>query len=320
MSIEIKLPRSKPESQGVNSSGIERFLKAVEDKLLDLHSFMLLRNGNVLAEQWWPPTTPESPNVLFSISKSFTSTAIGFAAAEGLLSIEDQVLSFFPEEVTPNIESNMSELRVRHLLTMTTGHAQDPTASMRDEADGNWIKGFLEIPLEEPPGTRFVYNSGASYLLSAIVHRVTGQTLLNYLQPRLFKPLGIMDITWDTCPKGIECGGWGLHARTEDIAKFGQLYLQKGSWNGKQLLSESWVEDATMSHITTERENGIDKQQGYGYQFYRCRYDAYCARGANGQFCIVVPERNAVIVITSRVTNMQEVLDLVWDNLVSEME
>jgi CubicO group peptidase (beta-lactamase class C family) len=307
--------RSKPEDQGVPSIDIQAFVQSVEASELELHSFMLLRHGHVLAEKWWPPYESESPHTLYSISKSFASTAIGLAVDEGLLSLQDQVLSFFANEVTPQIETNMGGLRVEHLLTMTTGHVQDPTVRMRDQVDGNWIQGFLEIGIEKPPGTHFVYNSGASYMLAAILHKVTGQSLLDYLWPRIFEPLGIVGATWEACPQGINCGGWGLSIRTEDMAKFGQLYLQKGNWNGKQLLSQQWVEAATKSHISTKSEKGIDKQQGYGYQFYLCRHGAYTARGAHGQFIIVLPEQEAVIAVTSHVKNMQEVLDLVWEHL-----
>ena len=320
MAINHTLPRCKPEEQGVSSSGVEKFLKAVDERNLDLHSFMLLRHGYVLAEQWWPSYGPESQHALYSISKSFTSTAIGLAVAEGLLSIDDRVLSFFPNDVTPQIEQNMGDLKVEHLLKMATGHTQDPTVPMRDQAEGNWIRGFLETPIEEPPGTHFLYNSGASYMLSAILHQITGQSLLDYLQPRLLEPLGIVGAVWETCPQGISAGGWGLSIRTEDLAKFGQLYIQQGEWNGKQLLSRQWVQEATSLQISTEQETGIDKQQGYGYQFFRCQHGAYCARGAYGQFGIILPEQDAVVTITSNVNDMQGVLNLVWEHLLVGFE
>ncbi|WP_207952851.1 serine hydrolase domain-containing protein [Paenibacillus agricola] len=317
--MEQALPRCKPEDQGVSSSSIASFVKAVEEQQLELHSFMLLRNGHLLSEQWWPSYGPESQHALYSISKSFTSTAIGLAVAEGLLSIEDRVLPFFPNEVTPQIEQNMGALKVKHLLTMATGHAEDPSGIKRVQAESNWVRGFLETPIVEPPGTRFLYNSGASYMLSAILHQVTGQSLLDYLQPRLFEPLGIVGAVWEACPQGRSAGGWGLSLRTEDLAKFGQLYLQQGEWNEKQLLSREWVKEATRSHISTAQESGIDKQQGYGYQFYLCRFGAYTARGAFGQFCMVLPEQGAVVVITATVNNMQGVLDLVWEHLLVGM-
>jgi CubicO group peptidase (beta-lactamase class C family) len=237
------------------------------------------------------------------------------AVNDGLLSIEQTVLPFFPEYITPEIERNMGALRIRHLLTMSAGHAQDPTGAVRTATDGNWVKAFLETPIEHSPGSKFVYSSGATYMLSAILQKTTGQSLLDYLQTRLFEPLGIEHATWDRCPLGINTGGWGLSLKTEDIAKFGQLYLRQGVWNGQRLLSEEWIEEATSCHISTESMKGIDKQMGYGFQFWRCRYGAYCGRGANGQFCIVMPEQDAVIAITANDVRMQHILDLIWEHL-----
>src|SRR5690242_1067573 len=140
-------------------------------------------------------------------------------------------------------------MRVRHLLTMNTGHDKDTTGPVTSSKDGDWVKTFLALPVEHEPGTKFVYNSAATYMLSAIVQKLTGMTVLDYLKPRLFGPLGIEGETWETSPQGIDCGGWGLSVKTEDIARFGQLYLQKGQWNGRQVVPAAWVEDATSKHI-----------------------------------------------------------------------
>ncbi|MBW7461807.1 serine hydrolase, partial [Paenibacillus sepulcri] len=152
----------------------------------------------------------------------------------------------------------------------------------------------LAAPVEHEPGTHFVYNSGATYMLSAILQKVTGQTLLEYLQPRLIEPLGIKGAAWDVCPRGINVGGWGLNVTTEDIARFGQLYLQKGMWNGQRLLTEEWIAEATSSQISNGDGGVNDWAQGYGYQFWRCRHGVYRGDGAFGQFCIVMPEQDAV--------------------------
>jgi len=309
------LLRSKPEDHNVIPRGIEAFLESVEAGGLNLHSFMLVRHGQVLAEKWWAPHHPDAPHTLFSISKSFCATAVGMAVEDGLLSVEDLVIRYFPDYVTPEIEKNMGSMRIKHLLTMATGHSQDPTGIVRNAHDGDWVKAFFETPIDEPPGSRFVYNSAATYILSAIVQKVTGQSMLDFLRPRLFDPLGIEDATWDTCPLGINIGGWGLSLTTEDIAKFGQLYLRNGVWNGRRLISEEWITAATSFHISTAAMDGIDKQQGYGYQFWRCRFNAFCARGVNGQFCIVLPEQDAVIAITSDEPRMQAILDTVWEHL-----
>jgi hypothetical protein len=311
-----RLPRSTPREMNVSSFGVQCFLNQVEEKGLELHSFMLLRNGTVAAEGWWAPYGPEHRHMLFSLSKSFTSTAVGLAESEGLLSVDDQVISFFPELAQGNPSEHLSQMRIRHLLSMSTGHVRESLDDAGRMLSENWVKMVLQLPVEYEPGTRFVYNSGASYLLSAIVQKVTGGlTLLEYLQPRLFEPLGIEGATWETCPRGINAGGWGLSLTTEDIAKFGQLYLQKGSWNGRRLLSEDWVTRATSAHISNGDDPASDWTQGYGYQFWRCRHDAYRGDGMFGQYCIVLPEHHAVIAITAAVHDMQAVLDAVWDHL-----
>jgi hypothetical protein len=203
---------------------------------------------------------------------------------------------------------------------MSTGHAEDTTPYLRQQPDGDWVKAFLARPVEHTPGTYFVYNSGATYMLSAIIQRLTGTTLLEYLRPRLLTPLGIEQATWETCPRGINTGGWGLSIRTADIARFGQMYLQKGVWQGQQLLPQSWVEAASQPQIDNPREPNIDWRQGYGYQFWRCRHGAYRGDGAFGQYCIVMPEQDAVLAITSGLGNMQPPLDLVWEHLLPAMQ
>ena len=314
-----QLPRSLPESQGVASAGILDFINAVESAKLNLHSLMVLRHGKVLAEGWWAPYAPELKHTLYSLSKSFTSSAIGFAVDAGKLTVNDKVTSFFPGDVPSKISDNLAKMRVRDLLTMSTGHDKDSTPALRESGDSNWVKSFLAQPVDHEPGTFFVYNSGATYMLSAIIQKITGQTVLEYLTPRLFKPLGIEGADWEVDPNGINTGGWGLRVKTEDIAKFGQLYLQKGMWNGKRILSEAWVTEATTSHIQSKGGSGKkednDWQQGYGYQFWRCRHDAYRGDGAYGQFCIVIPKQDMVISITSETGNMGAILNEVWKHI-----
>jgi CubicO group peptidase (beta-lactamase class C family) len=320
MSRDSQLPYAAPEAQGIASSAILAFVEAAEHNIESLHSFMLLRHGHVLAEGWWSPYEAERPHMLFSLSKSFASTAIGLAVAEGRLSVDDRVLSFFPEDAPAKPSEHLAAMRVHDLLSMSTGHATDSTASMRQQPEGNWARGFLAHPVEHAPGTYFVYNSGATYMLSAIVQQLTGTTLLEYLRPRLLAPLGIEGATWETCPRGINTGGWGMSIRTADIARFGQLYLQKGIWQGAQILSEAWVEAATARQIANDNEPNIDWRQGYGYQFWRCRHGAYRGDGAFGQFCVVMPDQDAVLAITSGVGNMQSVLDIVWEHLLPAMQ
>jgi CubicO group peptidase (beta-lactamase class C family) len=315
-----RLPRTGPDAVGIAPAGILAFVDAVDQKLDGLHSFMLLRHGKVAAEGWWSPYAPRHPHMLFSLSKSFASTAVGLAVAEGRLTVDDLVLSFFPGVAPPNASEHLAAMRVRHLLSMSTGHDKDATGPMTSAADGNWVKAFLALPVEHPPGTHFVYNSAATYMASAIVQKLTGVTLLEYLRPRLFAPLGIEGATWESCPRGINIGGWGLSVRTEDIARFGQLYLQKGQWNGRQLVPAAWIEEATSKQVSNGTSDTSDWTQGYGYQFWRCRHGAYRGDGAFGQFCIVMPDQDAVLAITSGVADMQAVMNLAWDHLLPAMQ
>jgi CubicO group peptidase (beta-lactamase class C family) len=312
------LPRSTPEAQGIPSSAIADFVATANQTIANLHSFMLLRHGNVVAEGWWQPYRPEAPHMLFSLSKSFASTAVGLAVTEGRLSVDDPVLKFFPEDAPKKVSKNLAAMKVRHLLSMSTGHDQDSTeATMRGR---NPFKAFLALPVQHEPGTHFVYNSGATYMLAAIVQKLTGQTLVEYLTPRLFEPLGIEGATWDSHPNGVNFGGWGLNIKTEDIARFGQLYLQKGVWHGRQLIPAAWVEEATSKQVPNGDNPESDWNQGYGYQFWRCRHNIYRGDGAFGQYCIVMPEQDAVLAITAGVPDMQAVLNVAWEKLLPAMK
>jgi CubicO group peptidase (beta-lactamase class C family) len=309
------LPRSTPEAEGVSSESIREFVTAVDKEIHSLNSFMLVRHGRVIAEGWWAPYEREVPHVLFSLSKSFTSTAVGLAVAEGKLSVNDEVLKFFPEDAPAEPSQNLKAMRVRDLLRMNTGHRSEPPRP----PEGSWKKAFLAHPVDFKPGTHFLYNTSASYMLAAIVEKVTGMPLMDYLQPRLFGPLGIENATWDKSPEGIALGGYGLKVRTEDIARFGQMYLQKGKWEGRQILPETWVAEATSFQTSNGSNPASDWDQGYGYQFWRCRNHAFRGDGAFGQYCIVLPEQDAVIAITSGLGNMQGVLNMVWEKLLPAM-
>jgi CubicO group peptidase (beta-lactamase class C family) len=315
------LPRTSPEQQGVASSTILEFVQALESQIHELHSFMLLRHGSIIAEGWWSPYGRDYPHMIFSLSKSFTSTAVGLALTEGHFSIDDLVLSFFPDETPAEVNDFLAAMSVRHLLSMSTGHADDTWAYMVNRPDGNWIKGFFEVPVRHAPGAHFLYNTGATYMLSAIVQKTTGMKLIDYLLPRLFEPLGIQNATWEESPQGINLGGIGLSIKTEDIARFGQLYLQKGMWQGEQLLPEAWVTQATAFQIANGDEAQSDWTQGYGYQFWHCRHGAYRGDGVFGQYCIVMPEQDAVLAITGGIDvfDMQQPLNLVWDLLLPAM-
>lgn len=312
------LPRSTPEEQGIASSSLHAFIDAADKQVQVMHSFILVRHGHVVAEAWWKPFSAESRHMLYSLSKSFTSTAVGLAVAEEKLKVDDTVLKYFPDEAPANPSENLKAMRIHDLLCMATGHESEPRLGMN--ADQPWTKIFLAHPVARKPGSHFLYNTPATYMQSAIVQKVTGQTVLDFLRPRLFEPLGIENPTWGASPQGISLGGYGLSIRTEDIAKFGQLYLQKGKWEGKQLVPASWVETATSKQIANGNNPKSDWNQGYGYQFWRSRHGAFRGDGAMGQFCIVLPEQDAVVAITSGTKDMQGVLNLVWDKLLPAMQ
>ena len=256
-----------------------------------LHSFMLLRGGKVVAEGWWYPYNPDSPHRLYSLSKSFTSTAVGLAVEEGLMSLDDLVLDHFPEEAPAEPDENLAAMRVRDLLRMNTGHLKEQADAFWSTERDTWAESFLAVPVGLKPGTHFVYNTGATYMAGLMVQRLTGGTLIDYLTPRLFAPLGIEGATWQSDDEGYNVGGWGLRIRTEDIARFGQLLLQRGMWDGRRLLPEWWVAEATALQTANGSDPDSDWDQGYGYQFWRCRHNAYRGDGAFGQYCIVMPDQ-----------------------------
>ncbi len=314
-----QLPRTTPESQGVSSRQIGEFIQAWEDApAQEPHSLMVLRNGKVIAEGWWKPFEPDLRHTMYSVSKSFTATAIGFAVNEGKVRLDDPVISFFPEDAPVNPSENLKQLKVRNLLTMSAGNEREPLYMLNEE---NWVNAFLRSAYAYAPGSRFMYNSPATYMLSAILQKVTGEKVVDYLMPRLFLPLGITGVDWEVDPRGINTGGWGLRLKTGDMARFGQLFLQKGKWNGRQVLPAEWVAQASAAQIfqpegaSQELLNNSDWYQGYGFQMWRGRHRTYRADGAYGQNIIVLPEKNAVIITTGESTDLQGLLNLVWDKL-----
>lgn len=309
------LPRSTPEAQGIRSEAVANLLAAIATSGLEFHSLMVVRHGHVVAEGWWAPFAASHRHTLYSLSKSFTSTAVGMAVADGLIDIDDPVTKFFPSDLPATIGPNLAAMKVRHLLTMNTGHAKDTMDALR-ASDGNWPKAFLDLGVDLEPGTHFLYNTGATYMQSAIVQKVTGRTVHALLSERLFGPLGIEGSDWEVDPTGVNVGGYGLRVTTEDIAKFGQLYLDRGRWGDRQILPAAWV-DAATSRQTASQSGDNDWSQGYGYQFWRCKPAPgfYRGDGAFGQFCVVIPQMDVVVAVTSESSNMQGSMNLLWDHL-----
>ncbi len=309
------LPRSTPEAEGVDSGGVLRFVEALEKKIDAVHSFMLVRHGKVVAEGWWEPYRAGDRHIMYSVSKSFTSTAVGLASQEGLLDVNDLITAHFPELVPKEPAEQMKQMRLCDLLRMATGHQNDANPVLKARKDGQWTRAFFETNVEFKPGTHFVYNSAASYMLAATVQKVSGTTLAEFLRPRLFEPLGIEQPLWGKSEEGVNLGDGGLTLRTEDLAKFGLLYLQKGMWNGKRILSEQWVEDASSRQVSTGGNPDSNWDAGYGYQFWRNRVTGYRADGAFGQFSFVLPKYDAVLAMTSGTSDMHGVMNAVWEHL-----
>lgn len=307
----MTLPRSTPERQGVEP----RALLAAVDALVanpELHSIVVVRHGHVVAEGWAHPFAADRPHVLYSLSKSFTSSAVGFAVAEGRFGLDDRVVGLLPDKAPDGPDERLARLTVRHLLTMTSGHDPEPPVL---DGDGDWVADFLATPLVHEPGTHFVYNTPATHVLAAIVERTTGEHLLDYLTPRLLAPLGITGATTEVSPQGIATGGFGMSVRTQDIAVFAQLYLQGGVWEGRQLLPEGWAAQATKFQVPNgDPAEPSDWTQGYGFQFWRSRH-GFRGDGAFGQFALVLPDEDTVVAVTSSVPDMQVSLDAIWTHL-----
>ncbi|MDQ1513562.1 MAG: hypothetical protein QOC59_1404, partial [Microbacteriaceae bacterium] len=310
------LPSSSPAAQGVDSAGIGRFLDVLEsDPSIEPHGVMLLRHGHVIAEGWWRPFEPDRLHLLYSLSKTFTVTALGFAIAEGLVALDDRVVDHFPEFAAEITGERSRAMRVRDVAAMASGHAGEMLDVAVSTDPEEPVRGFLLHEPESEPGTRFAYNQPATYSVAAIVQRAAGTSLAEYLRPRLLDPLGIGPVAWQQHPDGRDIGFSGLHATTAAIAALGQLYLQDGRWEGRQLLPEGWAEQVRTKRVeTAPTQTNPDWMQGYGYQVWRSRH-GYRGDGAFGQYCLILPEQDAVVAITESTDEMQAVLDAVWEHL-----
>lgn len=305
-----------PESQGVPSAAISHWIDVCERSFDSLHGFVIVRHGKTLAEGWWKPYSADRTHMLYSHSKSFTSSAIGFLVDDGKIDLDDRVLKFFPDKAPATPSDNLKALRVRDLLTMNTG-AKIADYFRRNGAE-DWEKSFLSNSFDYEPGTRFQYDSAATYMLASIVERVTDQKLMDFLNERMFRFIGIEKAWSTTSPSGTDCGGWGMNMTARELARFGQLLLQEGRWGDRQILSREWVRLAT-SRQTRSGWGGNneladdDWHRGYGFQFWICRHNAYRADGWGGQYTIVVPEKDFVVSINAGLGNLTGELNSVWD-------
>ncbi|BAT57888.1 esterase EstB [Variibacter gotjawalensis] len=287
------LVRAWPEDFGVSPSAILAFLDDVAAQGYELHGFMLARRGHVLAEGWWAPYRADRNHMTHSLTKSVTATAVGMAIAEDRFKLDDRVVSFFPDKLPEKVSDNLAAMTVRDLLAMKTGHASMTSGSVWRPIKTSWVAEFFKIPVEFPPGTKWVYTSAATYMLSAIITKTTGQPLEEYLRPRFFEPLGIAGYAWDMGPDNINPGANGLSWKTVDSLKLGILHQQYGQWNGKQLLPREWVEQVQHPHTPGK----------YGWQWWRAPDDvpAYLADGLFEQYSVVFPKHDAVIAVNAAI-------------------
>ena len=293
-----------------------------------LHSLMIIDEGKVVYESWDTGFAPELPHVMWSVSKTFTATAIGFAEQEGFLSTSDKVIDYFDADELPAEQHPwLTSMTLHDLLIMSSGLPDIVLDAIQGKVD-NWAKATLAADFQFEPGTQFQYNSMDSYILSVILSRATGRKLNDYLEEKLFAPLKIKEHIWSESPQGYNAGGWGLYLTTESLAKVGQFFLQRGEWNGKQLLSEEWFDKATYPHIMQYQNVVTDPVeleglrncrdhwcQGYAYQMWNCNDGAVRMHGAGCQLCIIFPEQNAVVVTTAEISDEKRILDAIWNNI-----
>lgn len=320
-----------PESQGVSSRAVLKWIDACEKSFAAwngsgaLHGFVIVRNGKTIAEGSWKPfNTLEETHMLYSHSKSFTSTAIGFLVEEGKLDLDERVMEIFPELTPTNVTDNLKSMRVRDLLTMNVGAKWDHKVHRFDD----WGRTFMEKELQTKPGCGFKYDSDATYMLAAIVEKRSGEKLMDYLDKRFFKKIGI-EKAWSTVsPQDIACGGWGMNMTTREMARFGLCYAQNGVWGGKNVIHPQWVQLATARHTFSGWRNvgvkalgeGSDWEQGYGFQFWRCRNNGYRADGAAGQLTLVYPDRNLVVSVNAGLGDMQKEVSLVSELILPNLK
>lgn len=309
--------RGTAEAEGIDPAGIHALIAALDEHPdIDPHAVIVLRHGAVVASVAWAPYAIDRPQLVYSVSKSFTSTAAAFAIEEGLFDLDTPVADCFPEYADAIAEESRSIL-IRHLASMATGHLEDMVIAFEDSEHP--VRAFLAAAPERDPGSVFTYNQLATYTLGAIIQRRSGQRLSDYLQSRLFEPLGIPALGWQQQPAGVDLGFSGLFAPPEAIAKLGLLYLNGGVWRGRRLLPAWWVQEASSVHIDNATPGDplaadSDWAQGYGFQFWRSRH-GFRGDGAFGQFCLVLPEQEAVVAITAQTLDMQTELNLVWEHL-----
>ncbi|MBQ7203113.1 MAG: serine hydrolase [Eubacterium sp.] len=306
-----ELEHVTPEEVNVDSKKIKRFLDEITAKNLGLQSFTVVRHDKVCAQGFFAPYAKEYPHVLYSMSKSLTSTAVGFAVDEGLIKLDDKVVDFFPEYKLLTKSPHNKQLTVEMLLTMRSDKFITP---FEEKGNTDWIKLFFAAPFMMKPGTKFNYVSENTFMLSAIVSKVTGMSALDYLNEKMFKPLGIEKPFWEADGKGNSAGGWGCYMKSEDLAKFFLPYIHGGKWlDGTQLIPEFWVEEALKKQTDSVHDGAPDIINGYGYQFWKNPVpNSFRADGLFGQRCFMFPEYDALVVLNCGEAEDYKVMEVFW--------
>lgn len=298
-------------NKDINIQALTDFLKSSKEANNEVYRVEVYGKGSVAAKFAMPPYSCDDKQQLYSLSKTFTSTAIGLLVDEGLLSEDDYMTDIFPDKMPEVISENLAAMQLKHLLSMNTGHDGCVMWQIKDSDD--MVRDFFAKEVQHKPGTHFAYNSAASFILSCIVGKVTGMTAFDFLSERVFVPLGIEGVLWDTYSNGQSQGGIGMHASIDDITKLGVMYLNKGEYNGKRILSQKWVEKAA-SKISDNSGNGNpDWTAGYGYQIWRNARRGFRADGARGQVCAVFDDLGIVVAVHSVAADFQKLMDDIVD-------
>ena len=309
--LSAPLPRAaSPEEAGVSSAELLRFVEDLKQSGIENHSYMVLRGGRVAAQAFHAPFAPDIPHPMYSVSKTVTATAVGFAIEEGLFTLQTRLVELFPEYMPASPEDPLWELTIFHLVAMQSGKE----ANFLDPKEkGDWVARFFASEWDSRPG-QWKYVNENIYMLCAAIHRVTGASVTRFLLPRLYQPLGIATPFWETDENGVEAGGWGLWLKTEDLAKIMLCYAQGGVYAGKQVIPAAWVQMATQKQTDNSSSQGTDTSAGYGFGLWRCKGEehAYRADGLFSQFGIVFEDYDAVLVMTNAALDEQAVLDCVW--------
>lgn len=314
---------------------LDDFLQSIREKEIDLHSVLLTQKGREETVWYADKWSVKWRENRYSLAKSITSLAVGIAIGEGVLDLEDKPSDYFADLMDTEPSLWQRQITLRHLLTMTAGYGREAImpSFARDQIP-DWTRYMMNVPVEHQPGEVFSYNNGSPHLCSAMITKKTGQTMLEYLKPRLFEPLGIPNPQWLTSPEGCTAGSGGLLLTPEEMLLLGRLYLQKGEWNGRQLVPAEWIASATSKQVDTFKKNGkkeagkvhqaaggnTDSEAGYGYLVWRNSGErGYRAIGNGGQFIFVFPEKSAVLVLTARENLVQPMMDSVWEYLYPQL-